>query len=297
MRGFKTVVLLSALALLLGPRANADVLGPYPGGAGTTHLWHLNDPAGSTSTLDAVGNLDLEVLNGATLGNLSFPGFNTAIDCGPDAASGVFSEDIPVDSFWDQSTGAFSYEAIFQLSGTVLTGNEVYQIFSLEDDGGADSRPFQFRFEGPAHPENANGVPQLDFLKIAGGLERMVATLPTSGAHAAVAGNWYHVAVTYNGSEATADNFKFYWTAMSSSATEANLLISLQMNGDLVDDDGVADFAIGNENRATGGSSDNYPGLIDEVRISNVVRGAGDFLFGPPSQPLAVDPIIWKMLE
>ena len=69
------------------------------------------------------------------------------------------------------------------------------------------------------------------------------------------------------------------------------------MNADLSDSNGVADFAIGNENRATGGSTDNYPGLIDEVRISNVVREAGDFVFGPPSQSLAVDPVIWEKIK
>jgi hypothetical protein len=41
------------------------------------------------------------------------------------------------------------------------------------------------------------------------------------------------------------------------------------------------DFAIGNEARSTGNESENFLGQVDEVRISGVARGPGEFIFVP----------------
>ena len=41
----------------------------------------------------------------------------------------------------------------------------------------------------------------------------------------------------------------------------------------------ACDFVLGNEGRATGGSTGNFIGLIDEVRISRVARADDQMFF------------------
>jgi hypothetical protein len=67
--------------------------------------------------------------------------------------------------------------------------------------------------------------------------------------------------------------------AVDPAATEAALLAQAQMSADLITTPG--DFAIGNEARSTGNESENFLGQLDEVRISGVARGAGEFIFVP----------------
>lgn len=109
--------------------------------------------------------------------------------------------------------------------------------------------------------------------------ELFTALLPTNGVDAAVQGGWYHVAVTYNGSENTADNLKLYWTELSHGPSEAAELGSFQMTNDLGSAAAgatiEADFTIGNEGRDAPGES--FQGLIDEVHISDLARAATAF--------------------
>ena len=90
-------------------------------------------------------------------------------------------------------------------------------------------------------------------------------------------GNWYHVAVTYNGAENTADNLRIYWTAMDAARTSANMLLSTTLTNDLPQ--AAIDFAIGNSGRTP---NNNFLGDIDEVRISDVARGADQMMFAVP---------------
>jgi len=115
--------------------------------------------------------------------------------------------------------------------------------------------------------------------------ELFTALLPTNGVNAAHQGEWYHVAVSYNGAQNTANNLMFYWTSLSNSPASASPLASFQMTNDLGSASGgatiEADFAIGNEGRDAPGES--FNGFIDEVRVSDVVRAAGAFnLNGTP---------------
>jgi len=134
------------------------------------------------------------------------------------------------------------------------------------------NRPFQFRIDGG----------NLRLINIAGStIEQMVTTIPTSGPDAFVADEWFHVAATYNGIENTADNFKLYWTRVDSSRTEANEILSTLMVEDLSGTS--ATFGVGNDYRTSGsGNTNNFGGLIDEVRISGTARAADEMLFTIP---------------
>ena len=101
--------------------------------------------------------------------------------------------------------------------------------------------------------------------------------LPTTGSNALSTSNWYHLAATYNGQPNTAGNLKFYWTKVETNRTRADLLASLRMTNNLPV--GSGDWTIGNDGRATGGSDQNWVGLIDEVRLSGVARQANEFIF------------------
>ena len=123
----------------------------------------------------------------------------------------------------------------------------------------------------------------------AGGTLNVNTPIPTTGPDGFVANEWFHVAVTYDGNTNTADNLKLYWPRVDPSRTAANL-ISSGLN--LTDDGGAATsiFGVGNDFRTSGtGNTNNLEGLIDEVRISNIARGADDFLFAPPPSLDAVD--------
>lgn len=268
---------------------NSMLRGPYTADGATLHLWHLDDNPSSAVAIDAQGSDDLTIENEALLGVASYNGFGTALDtiANSKPGAGAFSEeDVDATTYWNSSTGAFTYEAIIQITtdtiATTTTASQVYQIMSLENDANDSlDRPWQWRIEPPA---SSTETAQMNFINIGGGLagsgvQELVAELPTSGAHAAVAGCWYHVAVTYTGEEGATDNFKMYWTALNVSVSEANLLTTLTMTDDPYSSTGLADFTIGNEDRYEE-STDNFYGVIDEVRISSSVRGSSEFLFG-----------------
>src|SRR5262245_43533097 len=72
----------AALALLASGVARAAVLPYATADANTLHLYHFNEAASATSVADAkAGGQTMQgVLNGATLGNTSFPGFGSSLD-------------------------------------------------------------------------------------------------------------------------------------------------------------------------------------------------------------------------
>lgn len=160
------------------------------------------------------------------------------------------------------------------------------QIISAEEDNGLDAnRTFQFALSPVGAQGNTDLTPRIAFINIdtdpvtAGQQAQTIEfAVPATGDHAAVQGQWYHVAVAYNGIEATADNLKFYWTRVDSTASAANLIGSSQMNGDLPV--AASDFCIGNELRDVGGQSGGFQGLIDQVRVSDIARAPSAFIFG-----------------
>ncbi|NQT88185.1 PEP-CTERM sorting domain-containing protein [bacterium] len=250
-------------------------LSPYTADANTLHLWHLDEanPGPALPASGVTGSFNLTPINGATLGNPSFTGFGTAADTSGDATRALQGSNIPVSNVTG-ADGAFTMEAIVNMSGTA--GNNA--IIMMDAAGGNSGRPLQFKIQDG----------DLVFLNIAPGLQSLRTALPTTGDDAFVPNEWFHAAVSYNGNESTADNLKLYWTALDPARTQANEIFSGNMTNDLA---ASAVLGVGNEFRDAPG--ENLSGLIDEVRISDVVRSPADFLFAPagppPPTPVAID--------
>ncbi|WP_193214642.1 laminin G domain-containing protein [Luteolibacter marinus] len=271
----------------------SEALQPYAVDSNTLHLWHLD--AVKAPAPDAVGN-DLpltNLANGALLWSPSLPAFGTGLNPSANrgtANGGVLSALPLVDGVGDDASliytgaaGEFSFEAVVRIDfdPTVATPSTApMQIVTGESDAGA-SRVWQFRIVPIGGPGNVAGTtPLLEFINLHGevGVQSLSAPLPSGADPNAIAqGQWFHVAVTYNGSENTAGNLKLYWTAMNPARTQANAILSAQMTDDLIS--AAPDFTIGNEGRSTGGSTDGFVGVIDEVRISSIARPASGFHF------------------
>jgi len=164
--------------------------------------------------------------------------------------------------------GAFTYEALVKLSGI---GSE--QTILAHD--GTATRGFLFRIQ--------NG--QLSFYTGSGSV---TATIPTAGSNAFAAGQWFHVAVTYDGLEGVSDNLRFYWTALATTPrpTAANLAGTATLAADLPG--GVMNpLGVGTTTRSP--YRFELAGLIDEVGISGHARTAEELAnFGPPPSPVEV---------
>lgn len=264
----------------------SEPMQPYTADSATLHLWHLDEV--KAPALDAGPEpLPLTSLaNGAQLWTPSRAGFGTALNPAAGrgtATSGVLSALPLADGDTDNATiayagenGAFTFEAIVRIDfDPAAPPNPAVpmQIVTGEGDT-AGNRVWQFRIQPTA------GAPALQFINLHGevDIETFSADIPTGGSpDAIVQGSWYHVAVAYNGAENTPENLRFYWTLLDPNRTAANAIFAGQMVNDLIS--ATPDFTIGNEGRATGGTTDAFAGAIDEVRISSVARTAGQFLF------------------
>jgi len=288
--------------------ASAAIVGPYTPDANTTYLFHLDEGAGSTVAVNAgsagysailyAGNpyagdgLDQPSITGG-LGNPGFSGFGAAAQVGGpfDAGFGLgvdisgngrFSLDdndpIGVDRLTDHSSifgtgNAFTLEAMINLPA--ITGSN-HEIISTDSSAGNADRGFQFRI---------NSAGNLEFNFVGVNTSAISAAIPTTGDHAFVADEWFHVGLSYDGANAT-----FYWTRLNDAYTAANAIGGPTAEGVDINDDAVLVF--GNEGRVVGttGSTEGLQGLIDEIRISDVARGADEFLFAVP------EPSTWALL-
>jgi len=271
----------------------SEAFKPYTPDSHSLHLWHLDEvdqPAADVGTvpvtmavLNANGRMWAPSLAGFATG------LNTSLGRGSNSG-GALSAKALVSGTGDDTAityagtdGAFTFESIVRIdfNPTAATSPvNAMQIVSGESDT-EPTRVWQFRLVPIGGPGNVGATtPRLEFINLHGGgagIEPHSVALPTSGdPDAIVQGGWYHVAVTYNGNQGTADNLKLYWTLLDPSRTEANLVHSAQMTNDLLV--GSPDFTIGNE--AKDGSTDGFAGVIDEVRISDIARTPTQFLFG-----------------
>jgi beta-glucanase (GH16 family)/regulation of enolase protein 1 (concanavalin A-like superfamily) len=151
--------------------------------------------------------------------------------------------------------GSFTYEAFVSLSTTAGEQN------ILAHDG--DSiRGFLFRV-------NAGTLSFYD------GTAAFAATIPTTGTHAFVANDWYHVAVTYDGQAGVAGNLKFYWTALNGSPAAANQIGTGTIGADL--NSSVSNLlGAGTTTRQL--HRYELRGLVDEVRINLGALAANAFV-------------------
>ncbi len=274
-------------ALLLVQQACAAIRPPYAADADTLHLWHMDAPAvpvpdvGSGSPL-----VDLAVLNGAaTLGNASFTGFGDALSTASGDGNGPSLSPLPLAADGTDNVamqyfgagGAFTYEALINVGFDPAAGVAFQQEIVSGDGDDNASRLFQFRINAFA----AGANPQLNFTNLNQGanIQVVLANIPMGADPDAIAqSGWYHVAAAYNGAEGTADNITLFWTKLDAARTAARSIGSFTFNADLPNI--TADFVIGNEGRATGGSTEGFNGLVDEVRISGVARNATQMIFG-----------------
>jgi len=247
-------------------------VGPYEADGQTLHLWHFDEAADSNIVTDytAYTPMTLTLQGNATLGNQSLEGFATAMQTGSGSYAAAGSQ--PLTEFVG-SDGAFTFEAIIRSDVDPLAPLNHMNIICGENSGGLGVRSWQFRI-------NTQG--RLEFILLAGGVQSLTALLPSSGPNAAVAGQWYHVAATYNGAEGTDGNLKVYWTLIDKGKTEAALLAEFNMQADL---GGEPVFTVGSSGRNPGGEY--FRGLIDEVRISSLDRLPNEMLFTSEGSVLA----------
>lgn len=301
-------------ACLLGTNAAlAFIAGPYTADPYTLHLWHLDETA--VPCLDSVssGGVNLSgLLGGATLGNAAYPGFGNCLNtlgtygytvwttnaaaASSFAGGGLFpttSVTAATTMSYTGANGAFTMEALICPLFPVMTnfgstahggtGRGVVNWQIVSGDAGSGTRVWQWRFDpigvvtSAPEPSTGNTQPLLDFIQIpaSGTAAEVYAPIPTTGPNAIASNQWFHIAVTYNGVPNTPGNFNFYWTAMNPTNTSDNLILSTNLTTSLVAN-GKPSFSIGNSGRSDNG---NWLGLIDEVRMSSVVRGPSGMMF------------------
>jgi hypothetical protein len=275
---------------------------PYVPDANTVYLFHLDEaPGASVATNSAAltappnaiafdgNNFAGDGINQAAVtslfGTASYAGFGTCanlsvndlglgLDANGDGGfmlddGAPFSADrLPTHSFFGAGN-EFTLEALVNLP-SITSGNR--EIIAT-DHGGPNNadRGLQFRVTGA-------GQLELNFIGV--NATSLLVPIPTTGDHAFAANEWFHVALVYDGA-----NARFYWTRLSVTATNANLIGGPLAEGVELADDAL--LVIGNEARVVGttGSTEGLVGLIDEVRISNIARAATNFYWSatPPA--------------
>jgi hypothetical protein len=257
----------------------------------TLHLWHLDEKEAPFQDRAIPATPLLGLLNGATAGQPSLPGFGSAVSfhhanggqgrmlrgavllAAPSLANGP-QDRVPEPFAFTDFGGAFTFEALvkLQVPPTEALGDSL-AIVTMDGEGG--ERVFQWYIS----PNGFLVFVPINSVASAGGA---IATIPTSGPDAINTEDWFHVAVSYTGHEGADNNLALFWTRLRPGLTKANLIGQGTMPADLLDLRG--DFAIGNEARGTSSNAEASPfaGLIDEVRVSDCARHPTDFLFVPP---------------
>src|ERR1043165_5682787 len=267
------------------------VVGPYTPDANTLHLYHFDEAAGLSATANAgsIGGTAYSVTEATAsatpapvttvLGASGFSGFGKAVTfptagylIGFDAnASGAYQGDVSSStlsadrinmSALNMGNGGQTPWTIEALIAPVATNASVNQEIVCTDSS-AGLRALQFKITTAG---------QLQFQTINNPTVNLAVAIPSSGPHAFVSGNWYHVAATYDGT-----TVRLYWTALNSGAVQANQIGSLAAAIGATFATVQGPLTIGNENRAAAGET--FGGKIDEVRISKIARAANGMMF------------------
>ncbi len=291
----RAAMALGSLAVCGATPAGAMIVGPYTADANTVALYHFDETAGAVDpgnpfVNSGSGGSGLNLTNtggpdgrnnsgGGGYGAVAYTGYGAALNAllagdgtyhnsatAVGTGGGVLTGSGVTQATLQSAAGAFTYEALVRtgvnITDTSLTGERTI----LSHDG-ATTRGFSLRVIAG----------NLDFYS-GGANPTVTAAIPTAGDHAFAANEWFHVAITYTGDADAADNLRFYWTRLDDAMIAANQIGTATFN---------ADLGANTNNLGVGTISRNpfrmeWPGLIDEVRISTVVRGAGDFMFTVP---------------
>jgi autotransporter-associated beta strand protein len=295
---------LYVLLVTLVPRfAFADLVGPYTPDANTLFLLHFDEAAGGSATtnlgtlggnfysvteasasttpatvttmLGAVGYVNgatnfNHCMTNPTTGYLFGYDYNKSGAYDGDASGTVFSADrlgMTNLNIGNGGQSPFTLEALIQ--PTTTGGNQEI----ICTDSSVGSRGFQFRISSGS----------LSFAFILGS-SALTYAIPTTGADAFIAGTWYHVAFTYDGTKGT-----LYWTKLDPSVGAAHVLTSGNLTMGTADGAVTGPLVIGNENRNVAGEQ--FLGSIDEVRISSVCRAANQMQFFSPVVTITQNPV------
>lgn len=264
------LTLFFGLCLAVAAPVQATVIGPYTADYRTAHLYHFDGDSSATTVVDVGGSSVLHHLgigSAVTPGVSGFAGFGNAVDMSAGGADAYTrTANTSPTPHWTADYGAFTWEAMINVSTITTPGNS--QLIMVRQDALAGFSQFRISEDGQVSLGWRNTANTAHY--------GIGAAIPTTGANAFVANEWFHVAVTYNGDETGTDNVSFYWTRVADSATEANLIGTATLNQDLVNVNYYTNF--GNKL----GSNSPLMGSLDEVRISTIARGADDFIFTVP---------------
>ncbi|HEY1790474.1 MAG TPA: autotransporter-associated beta strand repeat-containing protein [Verrucomicrobiae bacterium] len=296
--------------------AEALIVGPYSPDANTLHLWHFNELSMPVIDYAPSGGTNLTYLiGGATLGNPAystnspFPvSFTNSVSFGTLTTSnavifpiGSGNVGTPIPFTYAGAGGAFTYEAVVLVQFNPTNNysispvrNQPFQIMNCDGEGTA-TRVLQFRIDpiGFAAGGRNTNVCGIEFID--GTTTVAVAPIPTNGPDAIVSNQWYHVAVTYNGTPNTTSNLLFYWTLLDPSRTAADCIYGTNMTSNLPGtSSATTTLSIGNSARNPGGGTGadvaNFLGQIDEIRISGIARSAEQMMFVPPAITFTTQP-------
>lgn len=266
---------------------------PYVADDHTLHLWHLDENVPPFADSGSSPKNLLGLLNGARPSMPSLSGMATGISFNGNVGGTPLKQDFAgallhaqpnsADGAEDNVTppfpiagsgGAFTIEALVRFEELPREAPGVaHDIVSMDDDG--NTRVFNFRIEKPGF---------LSFIPFSGPTVRGggLATIPETGPNAINMKDWFHVAVTYDGNDGTPGNLKLYWTRVVPGLQSASLLGSGTLAADL--SRMLGDFVIGNTGRTIQGHREcnPFPGIIDEVRISDIARDPTDFFIVTP---------------
>lgn len=271
MRNFSLVSVAVALGLLvMAGSASAMVMGPYSVDSDTLHLWHMEETTGAylDSVTTGPGPIDLAYIGaGVTRGTSTYSGFGVSVTGGSEflSVNADGTDHLDLQSLYQGTDGAFTWEAMIKL--VAWPTSSFQPVFSRYTNiSGSLLSKFELHSSG-----------KLIFWGWNNGTVQ--GSIPTAGADAFVADEWFHVAVTFDGT-ANTDAMKLYWTRVREEATEASLLTS----GSFTAFDGtkLSETGVGESDLSTNGHSDPLNGSIDEFRVSGKARGAGDMIFGVP---------------
>jgi hypothetical protein len=291
-----TPILLFASAGL----ASAVVTGPYTPDANTLHLWHFDEALVGGAPYNNPGRLyPVDVVNSSfrlddgyydatyhsgIMGGTGYTGFGGAGQLDHPGGNGLNGHHyefrvgnhafgappgsqgpntITATQLLGSTSGAFTIDGMIKWNGSQGGSTEGF-IFKAAEDGQNHLR-LTMQHAGTA-PVFRLGLPNT------GGNNTFTTNVAIP---VLTTDDWYHYAVTFDGNNGGGSDLKFYWTKVEESATEANLVQTFSSTATgAYDINGT--FQMGN----WGGA--NFDGQVDEVRISNVARGADDFIFAVP---------------
>lgn len=288
-------LLASLSSLLIAGAAQAGIRAPYTADANTVHLYQFENAAGDTlvANLGSAGRKLAAVNVTAATGTppvqtgilgdstVAAPGFGVPAKIttashllGYDAGGtvDVYEGDVAAEriALSTLGLGVNGAASPFTLEALIRPGSATGNREIICTDATVTTRGFQFRLT-----TGGTTGQRLEFNLIGQASAQRFADIPASGDHAWALNEWFHVAFVYDGV-----NCRFYWTKLAVAPNAANQIgvdQTVTLNSGTI----TGQLVIGNENRAAPGEFLN--GYLDQVRISNIARPAGDFVFNNDS--------------